>query len=168
MKKRTYFNSKRTTGWPTPEELKPYFFGPPGEEWFNTGGNDGAVLQAKGLYGTENGIEFKTRIDANLYLYGAPGIGVTLQYDKYGGGYRENYNSKGDLRRLKEYVRSLHGDPLSIGLFVPFSNAFHAVKEFIENDGELPKCIEWVAAKDLPPEAFPDPAEEAEQRFRAK
>lgn len=32
-----------------------------------------------------------------------------------------------------------------------------AVKEFIETDGQLPKCIEWVANKDLPPGTFPDP-----------
>jgi len=31
------------------------------------------------------------------------------------------------------------------------------VKEFIETGGQLPKCIEWVANKDLPPNTFPDP-----------
>ena len=40
---------------------------------------------------------------------------------------------------------------------MPFPNAWKAVKEFIETDGELPKSIEWIASSDLPPEAYPDP-----------
>jgi len=36
------------------------------------------------------------------------------------------------------------------------AKAYEAVKEFIETDGQLPKCIEWVADKDLPPGTFPD------------
>lgn len=70
---------------------------------------------------------------------------------------KQTYNSKGDLRRLGEFVRSLHGTPLSVGLFVPFPVAWKAVKEFIETDGELPTSIEWIASRDLPPETFPDP-----------
>lgn len=168
MKKRTYFDSKRIKGWPTPEELKPYFFGPPGEEWFNTGGNDTGGFDAKGLYGTENGIEFKTRIDAKLDLYGIPGLGVLIIYDRYGGGYHDEYSSAGDLNRLNEWVENLHRTKLPVGLFIPFPRAYDAVKEFIETDGELPKCIEWVANKDLPYGTFPDPAVELEERFREK
>ena len=61
------------------------------------------------------------------------------------------------MSRLKEWVRNLHNDPLPIGLFIPFKNAWLAVKEFIETDGALPKSIEWVANKDLPAGTFPDP-----------
>jgi hypothetical protein len=32
-----------------------------------------------------------------------------------------------------------------------------AVKEFIETDGALPKSIEWIANRDLPPNTFPEP-----------
>jgi hypothetical protein len=46
---------------------------------------------------------------------------------------------------------------LPVGLFIPFRTAWKAVREFIETDGELPKSIEWVADRDIPPEAFPDP-----------
>jgi hypothetical protein len=53
---------------------------------------------------------------------------------------------------------SLHCDPYSLALFIPFDEAFKAVKLFIETDGELPTNIDWVAGKDLPPETFPDPA----------
>ncbi|OJU25574.1 MAG: hypothetical protein BGN91_10920 [Nitrobacter sp. 62-13] len=70
---------------------------------------------------------------------------------------QRSYVAKGDLSRLGEFVRSLHGTPLSVGLFVPFPVAWKAVKEFIETDGELPTSIEWIASSDLPPETFPDP-----------
>ena len=157
MKKTTYFDSARTKGWPDPRKLKPYFFGPPGQEWFNTGGNDGASISATGLYGTETGEPGKTRVDLYLHLYGMPSLGVLLIYHKYGGGYQEEYTSKGDMSRLKEWVRNLHQTPLPVGLFIPFPKAYDAVKEFIETDGQLPKCIEWVANKNLPPGTFPDP-----------
>jgi Immunity protein Imm1 len=54
-------------------------------------------------------------------------------------------------------VRNPHNDPLPVGLFIPFKTAWLAVKEFIETDGALPKSIEWIANKDLPPGTFPDP-----------
>jgi len=158
MKKKTYFDSKRTKGWPTPEELKPYFIAPPGKEWFDTGGNDTGGLSAEGLYGTENEDHLAgKRIDLDLFLYGVPGLGVLLIYEKYGGGYSEAFTSKGDMTRLNEWVRNLHQTPLPVGLFIPFAKAYGAVKEFIETGGALPKCIEWVASKDLPDGTFPDP-----------
>jgi hypothetical protein len=80
-----------------------------------------------------------------------------LFYHKYGGDYNEAYTSKGDLSRLREWVRNLHNTPLPVGLFIPFERAYAAVKEFIETDGALPKSIEWVTNKDLPPGTFPDP-----------
>ena len=46
---------------------------------------------------------------------------------------------------------------MPIGLYIPFERAFAAVKEFIETDGELPKSIEWIANRELPPNAFPRP-----------
>jgi len=157
MRKTTFFDRQDRNGWPNPQELRRYFFAPPGEEWFHTGGNDTAGLTVEGLYGTEYGTPGRTRVDLDLDLYGIPGLGVLLIYHKYGGGYAEAYTSKGDLSRLRECVRNLHNDPLPVGLFIPFANAYEAVKEFIETDGELPRCIEWIANKDLPPGTFPDP-----------
>ena len=157
MRKSTYFDSQDREGWPEPRELKPYFFAPPGQEWFHTGGNDSAGLTAEGLYRTEHGTPGKTRTDLDLDMYGIPGLGVLLIYHKYGGGHDEAFTSKGDLRRLREWVRNLHNDPLPVGLFIPFKSAWLAVKEFIETDGELPKSIEWIANKELPPGTFPDP-----------
>ena len=40
MKKSCYFDSREMDGWPEAKALKPYFFAPPGQEWFHTGGND--------------------------------------------------------------------------------------------------------------------------------
>ena len=145
------------TFWPNPNALERYFFAPPGKEWFYSGGNDGARLWIEGLHGTERLPAHKGRIDADLMMWGNPDLGVLLIYSKWGGGYRETYSSKGDLSRLGELVRSLHDTPLPIGLFIPFAKAWSAVKEFIETDGELPKSIEWIANRDLPPNTFPDP-----------
>jgi hypothetical protein len=90
-------------------------------------------------------------------MWGHPALGVLIVYEKYGGGYREAFTSKGDMSRLREIVRTMQGDPMPVGLFIPFAEAWKAVKEFIETDGELPRSIEWVANKDLPAGTFPDP-----------
>jgi hypothetical protein len=157
VKKFTNFERIKRDGWPDPKELKSYFFAPPGREWFHTGGNDTAGLSAEGLYGTEQGIPGKTRVELHLELYGMPGLGVLLFYNKFGGGYEDAFVSEGDMSRLKEWVRNLHNDPLPVGLFIPFHKAYEAVTEFIETDGQLPKCIEWVASNDLPSGTFPNP-----------
>jgi len=67
------------------------------------------------------------------------------------------FSSKGDLTKLREWVRTLHNDPMPVGLFIPYADAWRAVKEFIETDGALPKSIEWIANSDLPLGTFPDP-----------
>ena len=99
----------------------------------------------------------KGRIDIDLEMWGNPDLGVLLSYSKWGGGHKQTYSSKGDLRRLRDWVRSTHDTLLPVGLFVPFEVAWKAVKEFIETDGQLPKSIEWIANRDLPPGTFPDP-----------
>ena len=157
MRKWTNFETHYHDGWPDPRVLKPYFFAPPGQEWFHTGGNDTARLSAEGLHGTEKGVPGKTRTDLSFELYGVPRLGVLLFYHQYGGGHNQAYTSKGDLSRRGEWVRNLHNTPLPVGLFIPFEAAWLAVKEFIETDGQLPKSIEWIANKDLPPGTFPDP-----------
>jgi len=90
-------------------------------------------------------------------MWGNPELGVLLIYSKWGGGLKETYSSIGDLTRLREWVRSTHDTPLPVGLFIPFEEAWKAVKEFIETDGKLPKSIAWIANRDLPPNTFPDP-----------
>jgi hypothetical protein len=157
LKKRVYFDVFDGRGWPTPKQLEKYFLAPKGKQWFYTDGNDSAGLHAEGVEGTEHLELGKGRIDINLQMWGHPELGVLLVYSKAGGGYQETYSSKGDLTRLQEWVRTLHDDPMPIGLYIPFEKAWKAVKEFIETDGKLPTSIEWIANRDLPPNTFPDP-----------
>ena len=120
-------------------------------------GNDSAGFRAFGVDGTGHLAPNHGRIDIDLEMWANPDLGVLLIWSKWGGGLKLNYTSKGDLSRLRELVRSLHGTPLPIGLFISFQAAWNAVKEFIETDGALPKSIEWIANRDLPPNTFPDP-----------
>jgi hypothetical protein len=157
MKKGTYFASRRQTGWPDPIELQRYFLAPPGQRWFFETENDSAALFAEGADGTEHLELGKGRIDIRLEMWGHPEHGVLLIWSKWGGGHKETYSSKGDLSRLGEWVRSTHDTPLPVGLFIPYVMAWLAVKEFIQNDGRLPKSIAWIANRDLPSNTFPDP-----------
>jgi hypothetical protein len=146
-------------GWPNPKELEGYFLGAQGYDWLPDDPSDSAALWAKGVHGTEHLDVGKGRIDIELLIWRNPDFGVLLIYSKWGGPYEEMFSSKGDLSRLHDFVRALHGTLLPIGLFVPFGTAWKAVKEFIETDGELPKSIEWIANRDLPPGTFPKPHE---------
>ena len=157
MIKRTYFASLPTHGWPKPAVLERYFLAPPGERWFFETRTDGALLTGEGADGTEHLQANKGRIDIDLQMWGHPDLGVLLIWSKWGGSHKQTYTSKGDLTRLRELVRSLHETPLPVGLFIPFEEAWKAVKEFIETEGALPKSIEWIANRDLPPNTFPDP-----------
>jgi Immunity protein Imm1 len=157
VEKSTYFASVRSEGWPKPSDLERYFLAPPGKRWFFETRNDSAALRAYGADGTEHLPANKGRIDIDLDMWGHPDLGVLLIYSRWGGGLKITYSSKGDLSRLREWVRSTHDTPLPVGLFISYENAWKAVKEFIESDGELPKSIEWIANRDLPPNTFPDP-----------
>jgi hypothetical protein len=87
---------------------------------------------------------------------------------KWGGGFKDSYSSKGDLNRLDRYYRDGWGSYLPVGLFIPFEDAWRAVKEFIEADGALPKSIEWVADRDLPPDAYPDQSPTTLRQYRPR
>ena len=156
-KKHIYFDRFWGPEWPSLKQLEPYFLAPKGKEWFYAGGNDGARLSIEGLYGTDRLEPYKDRVDAELMMWGNAGLGVLLIYTKHGGGFKETFSSKGDLTRLREWVRNSHDTPLPVGLFVPFASAWGAVKEFIETEGDLPRSIAWIANRDLPPDTFPDP-----------
>jgi hypothetical protein len=157
MKKHAYFDNYWDSGWPTVSWLERYFLAPPGKRWFFESGNDSAGFDAEGVDGTEHLQANKGRIDIHLSMWGHPTLGVLLIYEKRGGGYKDVLSSRGDLNKLREWVRSTHDTPLPIGLFIPYEQAWKAVKEFIETDGKLPRSIEWIANRDLPPNTFPDP-----------
>lgn len=156
-KRRAYFDTFSGEGWPSLDVLKPYFLGPPERRWFSDTGNDSASLSLLGVEGTAHLEPNQGRIDIELSLWGNPGLGVLLIYAKRGGDHDALYSSKGNMLRIREWVRSTHDDPLPIGLFVSFERAWLAVREFIETEGELPTSIEWIANRDLPPNTFPDP-----------
>lgn len=111
----------------------------------------------EGVEDTEDLEPYKDRVDIHLLMWGHPDLGVLVMWEKWGGGPSETFTSKGDMSRLREWVRSTHDTPLPVGLFIPYAKAWDAVKEFLETDGALPKSIEWIANSDLPPNTFPDP-----------
>jgi hypothetical protein len=158
VKKSVYFDVFDRRGWPAPEELQHYFLAPPGQRWtFGPGRNDCWGLAAEGADGTEHLGANAGRIDIHLTMIGNFEHGVLLLYQKWGGKHKDTYYSKGDLTRLNEWVWTVHGSLMPIGLYIPFERAWLAVKEFMETDGTLPKSIEWMADADIPDEAFPDP-----------
>jgi hypothetical protein len=75
-----------------------------------------------------------------------------------GGGLKDTYYSREDLTRLNEWVCTVDGDLMPIGSFIPFEQAWFAVKEFMERDGALPNSIAWISGVDLTDQAFLDPA----------
>jgi hypothetical protein len=48
------------------------------------------------------------------------------------------------MSKVRQWVRSLHNDPLPVGLLKSFEEAWFAVKEFMETEGKLPSSIEWI------------------------
>lgn len=159
MRKRVHFDNFWGSFWPTVDELAPYFLAKPaGTGWFHGTGNDSAGLDLEGIDGTEHAPPGRGRKDIGLSMWGNPEFGVLLQYARYGGGQpRQDWFSRGDMRKIKQWVRSLHGTPLPVGLFIPFDLAWLAVKEFMETEGQLPSSIPWINSDDLPDDTFPDP-----------
>lgn len=158
MRKRIYFDKFRGTGWPAIREMEPFFLAPKGQQWSYFGGNDNWGIRIEGVNSTEHlDIADERRTDIRLGMWGHPEHGVLLIYEKVGGGFGEAFTSRGDMSRIKEWIRTLHGDLMPVGLFIPFEEAWKAVKEFMETDGELPRSIEWVENNTLPEGTFPEP-----------
>jgi immunity protein Imm1 of predicted polymorphic toxin system len=156
MIKSAYFASRDIKGWPRPDDIEHYFLDPPGQRWFFETTNDTAGFDADGVDGTEHLPELE-RSRISLALSAHPSLGVMAQWSKWDGKRKNTFYAKGNLSRRTEFVRNMHGTPLSVGLLVPYELAWKAVKEFLETDGQLPKSIEWIASRDLPPDTFPDP-----------
>ncbi|HZP75537.1 MAG TPA: Imm1 family immunity protein [Pseudolabrys sp.] len=158
MRQYAYFASRDFDGWPSLQEIEPYFRGIPGRSWFaprrrwfNETGNDTAGFLIETAHPKQ-----EDRITVELMLWGNLKYGVLLIWSMSGGGYAEHYASKGDLERLKEFVRTEHSDPNPIGLYVPFERAWEAVKEFLQDHGTRPQSIDWIATSELPDDVFPD------------
>jgi hypothetical protein len=157
MGKRAYFDPFVGEGWPTPSMLKPYFLGTSGRPSSFESDNDCWGLSVEGRDGTEHLQPADGRIDVRLTMVGHARFGVLLYYYQHAKGHHDSYYSKGNLSRLREWVRTKQDDLMPIGMFVPFENAWSAVKEFMETEGALPRSIEWIASEDLPSGVFPEP-----------
>ncbi|MEA2974758.1 MAG: hypothetical protein QOF19_278 [Alphaproteobacteria bacterium] len=157
MRKRANFDTYWDDGWPELKWLERYFLTLAGRRQLFAGDNDNWGLTLEGVEGTEHLPPYRGRIDIDLTILVHPDLGVLLCYHRSGGGSSESHYSKGDLRRLREWIKTFHGDRMPVGFFVPFETAWKAVKEFVERDAALPTSIEWVAGKDIPPGTFPAP-----------
>jgi hypothetical protein len=157
MKRRIYFGDFQHGRWPDPRELERYFIEAEGGGWPMAGGNDNWGFTIDGLDGTTHLPDEEDRVVVDLNMIGFPGRGVAFVYAKWDGRtkQRHDYASKGDMRRVKETVYAAQYTPVSVGTIVPFADAYRAVKEFMETDGELPRSIEWVSVDELPPRASP-------------
>lgn len=155
MRKRIYFDVFDEPRWPSAVQLRKILNG---RSWSYLGENDSWGLSISGLYGTDR-LPSKDAVNVDLSMIGNPLHGTTLEFRRWDGRIQrpETYYCRGNIEKLHEFIRSLHGTPLSLGLFIPFDRAWKAITEFMENDGELPKCIEWIGAHELPASVFPDP-----------
>jgi hypothetical protein len=154
MIKRTYFDTYDGEGWPDVEWLESYFLTEAGRQKFFADGNDSWGLKAYGLGGSESQSPLNGRVDVDLTILGHPELGILLCYDQSTASGRRTYFSKGNMARLNESVETFHGDRVPAGLFLPFQLAWSAIKQFIETEGDLPRCIAWLSADDLPADAF--------------
>jgi hypothetical protein len=156
MKKMTDFRDYEGPGWPDQKWLAPYFLTAAGRQRaFGTGNNHWCVT-AEGVDGTED-LPFDKRIDINLHIIGKSELGALLLYDRVSMTDGYAYYSLGNPKMLRTLVRAKQVSLMPVGLFIPFEQALKAVMQFIEKDGALPKCIEWVASADLPEGSFPEP-----------
>ena len=140
IRKSTYLGSRRRNGWPNPRELERYFLGLSGQRLTVETGSDKVGLAAEGADGTEDLDPDEGRIDVDLDRWHHPELGVLLIYSKWGGGLKQMYSSRGDVSRLREWVRSKHGTPLPVGLFIPGSTGWDAVKESSIRTASYPRA----------------------------
>ncbi|WP_244431975.1 hypothetical protein [Rhodopseudomonas sp. B29] len=139
-------------GWPSITELGPLFSA---KAWSRWEGDDEWVLRIEGLYGTDC-LPEDSQVRACLIITGTPDFGVMLHYSRWDGRTQRSLDcySKGDMDRIRQWLRTLQEDLRPIGLFIPYAQAWTAVREFMERDGELPSGIEWIGGNELPPNTF--------------
>ncbi len=156
MKKITIFPGYEGPGWPDEKWLAPYFLTLAGRhEVFSIRSNHWCVT-AEGVDGTED-LAFDKQLNINLHIIGKPDLGVLLLHDRVSAADGHAYYSLGNPKMLRTLVRATQVSLMPAGLFIPFEQALKAIMEFVQTNGALPKCIEWVASADLPEGSFPEP-----------
>ena len=125
---------------------------PPGRAGFLKQETTVRVSWLKEQIGLKHLEYYKGRIDIELAMWGHPRPWRSADLVQAGRRLQADVQLEGRLEPPSG-VGSQHSRyAMPIGLFVPYETAWKAVKEFIETDGELPKSIEWIANRDLPPE----------------
>ena len=159
IKKEAAFDDHWGRGWPDINTVDQCLTDPAKLAQLFANGCDGGCFSIEWIYDKTNSAPQSELVGATLYMHMNPDYGIKLQYSKWDGriGEKKIFHSKGDLTKLKQFVRSFHRTPLSIGLFVPFEVGRKGVKEFLDTDGELPRSIDWISEDDLPSEVFPLP-----------
>jgi hypothetical protein len=159
VKKEASFDDHWGNGWPDIKAVRDCLSDPERLAQFFAKGRDGGCFSIEWIYSPSSSPPQFDLVGATLYMHMNPDLGIKLQYSRWDGrtGEKKTYHSKGSLTRLKEFVPSFHGTPLSIGLFVSFDKGSKAVSEFLQKEGELPSSIDWVSDDDLPSEIFPRP-----------
>jgi hypothetical protein len=159
IKKEAAFDDHWGDGWPDISAVEQGLSDPEKLARLFARGRDGGCFSIEWIYNKTNSAPQSELVGATLYMHMNPDHGIKLQYSKWDGrvGEKKTYHSKGDLAQLKQFVRSFHRTPLSIGLFVPFEMGRKAVKEFLETEGALPRSIDWVSDDELPSGVFPLP-----------
>jgi len=159
MRKLVSFDTLWAADWPSASYFAPYFLDARRRATFFASGHDGGAFSVEGLEGT-TGLTPKTGlVSARLFFFANEDHGVLLGYSKWDGrqGKKYSYYSKGDLRKLGEYVWSFERTRLSVGLFISFEQGWSGIQDFMETEGQLPSSIEWIAESDIPSYAFPPP-----------
>ena len=156
MNKQAFFDTLEGPFWPEPRQIERYFIASNSEGSPNTGRKDSWSLHAEGLYGTSHLTPKTGRVDVHLYMVRNFQHGVMFAYSKWDGRTKtgEGFSSKGDLTRLREWVPVHQGGRVPVGLFVPFPDAWSAIREFLSSGGERPTSIEWIDDGELPADSF--------------
>lgn len=158
IQKSAYFDEHWGDGWPSLENIKYRLIDVSGRSKFFEKGLDGGSFFIETSGSAERAQRDGAVFKAGLYVHMHPLHGVKLQHSMSSNRIsRTSHHSKGDFSRLRDFVRSFHDTPLSLGLFIPFEPGWRAVEEFIRTEGKLPTAISWLADDDLPPETFPLP-----------
>jgi len=156
MRTRAYFDDFWGQEWPDVSVLEMHFRAPPGKLAPIQVRGDEGNLTVEGLDDTEHLDWRDGRVDAAMLFWAHSEHGCLLHFRKTGRIPVLGFYSRGNLARRHERIRTRHGTPLSVGLFIPVEDAWSAISEFMKTRGALPKSIEWVSASDLPADTFPD------------
>ena len=127
MRKTANFDTHWGRGWPELKSVERYFIGEQNDPWLSEANSDSALFSLEGLNGTDHLLPHEGRRDIRLSIWSHSLHGLLLMYEKTGDEFGDIYYSAGNLTRLREWVRSLHGDPLPVGLFIPYERAWIAV-----------------------------------------